>query len=356
MTIRFNCEDCHARIKVPDGNEGRQVRCPKCRHHQHVPGRVTVPPTEPDNPNHEANETPDLAALASVAGADRSDVPRSPASDDSIDVDPTPFHNKPDARNASDASNTTHSSEAPDTSEPEIEDDPLAALAAEAAGGGDSSATMIEQALHEVDQPDDHKQDEPVYDEDEADLVKTSPSNNDRQAKVTERSTRPARPSVPREDADETAPIRPLSPRPARQTPGPSTTKKTHNRTQAITVPKPHARSTPPQAMPLSKKKPATPKSYPNRSATVDLQAHPKRTRSKKAPPYVALQMVTWLLRILALMAIGGTVKLLLIAIDEGQTVVYRLLIILAGLIVTVAVWAVGEIAAAVRDIARSPH
>ncbi|MCC6681555.1 MAG: hypothetical protein IT445_11695 [Phycisphaeraceae bacterium] len=37
MPIRFHCESCEARVKVPAGSEGRRVKCPRCGHLQRVP-------------------------------------------------------------------------------------------------------------------------------------------------------------------------------------------------------------------------------------------------------------------------------------------------------------------------------
>jgi len=40
MPIRFHCNCCNARIKVPDGSEGRKVRCPACAYAQKVPAEA----------------------------------------------------------------------------------------------------------------------------------------------------------------------------------------------------------------------------------------------------------------------------------------------------------------------------
>lgn len=43
MPIRFQCVHCSARMRVPDGSEGRRIRCPRCGHTQHVP-EESLPP------------------------------------------------------------------------------------------------------------------------------------------------------------------------------------------------------------------------------------------------------------------------------------------------------------------------
>lgn len=42
MPFRFNCENCDVRIKVPDGSEGKKVKCPSCGHAQRVPGEAVT--------------------------------------------------------------------------------------------------------------------------------------------------------------------------------------------------------------------------------------------------------------------------------------------------------------------------
>jgi predicted Zn finger-like uncharacterized protein len=46
MPIRFQCRSCDTRIRVPDGSEGKKVKCPRCSELQRVPGNKPKP-TEP---------------------------------------------------------------------------------------------------------------------------------------------------------------------------------------------------------------------------------------------------------------------------------------------------------------------
>ncbi|MCC7204152.1 MAG: hypothetical protein IT441_03670 [Phycisphaeraceae bacterium] len=40
MPIRFRCQSCQAKIRVPEGSEGRKVKCPRCGLIQNVPQRA----------------------------------------------------------------------------------------------------------------------------------------------------------------------------------------------------------------------------------------------------------------------------------------------------------------------------
>ena len=42
MPIRFLCQACESRMKVPDGSHGRKVKCPKCGMMQLVPSQVEI--------------------------------------------------------------------------------------------------------------------------------------------------------------------------------------------------------------------------------------------------------------------------------------------------------------------------
>ena len=43
MPIRFACQQCKARVKVPDGSEGRTMKCPRCGFLQRVPDKSEPP-------------------------------------------------------------------------------------------------------------------------------------------------------------------------------------------------------------------------------------------------------------------------------------------------------------------------
>ncbi len=75
MTIRLLCEDCQARIKVPDGAEGRKVKCPRCGAVQRVGQAADAPPPSQQTQAFEYQQHPpepqgdsDLDGLASAMG------------------------------------------------------------------------------------------------------------------------------------------------------------------------------------------------------------------------------------------------------------------------------------------------
>jgi predicted Zn finger-like uncharacterized protein len=73
MPIRFRCESCESRIKVPDGAEGRRVRCPRCGHLQRVPRVVAaateLQETESDGSAETAAGSESIESASSVAPA-----------------------------------------------------------------------------------------------------------------------------------------------------------------------------------------------------------------------------------------------------------------------------------------------
>ena len=397
MSIRFYCEACQTRIKVPDGNEGRPVRCPKCSNLQRVPVD-TQELSSTGLPEH--GDPHDLALLAGVTA-------------DSLDIESESHVTGDDVSGSLENSNdpshipSTKSERYDEPLEPEdnrslhphqghqidvdlpIDDDnPLAALAAQAqGGGGDSSITQVASALKDVDEPRDHGSDAVHINEafpdanDYPDLVRDrngaqlsdtvypQQGNVGLATAVTEPegmnslSARPATPSS-KSPHNETSKRRPVSPSnkipsPSTASPGRGAQPQPQSGTSSTTSPKRRQRgsSSPPNAVPLSKSKPTATRSetVTAHNATIDLSSRPKRSKPhhNNAHGYIALQIAAWMLRILAVLTIGGAVKLLLIAIDEGRTIVDHILILLVGLICSVVVWTIGEIASVLRDIAR---
>ena len=68
MPVRFNCTSCDTRIRVPDGAEGKRVRCPKCGHRHRVPGqkKEATPAAKPvlDPPPPPKASEPDEVSLS----------------------------------------------------------------------------------------------------------------------------------------------------------------------------------------------------------------------------------------------------------------------------------------------------
>lgn len=50
MPIRFHCGNCRTRIRVPDGSEGKDVKCPQCGDKRRVPGEPSAQPAKATAP------------------------------------------------------------------------------------------------------------------------------------------------------------------------------------------------------------------------------------------------------------------------------------------------------------------
>ena len=85
-------------------------------------------------------------------------------------------------------------------------------------------------------------------------------------------------------------------------------------------------------------------------------QASSARSAHKvNAPAYTELVVLTWLFRILAFVALGVLTKFLLRNVDSESSNAFRIVV---ALVVAVAgfcaLWLLGELARAVRDVARN--
>lgn len=50
MPIEFRCTECHKLLRTPDGTEGLEAQCPRCRAIAVVPGGSAAPPTHESGP------------------------------------------------------------------------------------------------------------------------------------------------------------------------------------------------------------------------------------------------------------------------------------------------------------------
>lgn len=81
------------------------------------------------------------------------------------------------------------------------------------------------------------------------------------------------------------------------------------------------------------------------------------RPRRMAPPPgYATLLALCWILRVLACISLVSVVKLGLLWIDAGTKWLDVLIVAPLGLGLVVGIWAMGEIARAVRDTARNSH
>ncbi len=321
MPIRFHCQDCQAKIKVPDGAEGRKVKCPRCGAVHRVPAQAV----SASSPVH-TSETPigeDLDSLASAVSELSSD---DELTDEQFEPDPSPAHD-PDVQDPDldeEASEELFEDEDPDDSG--NTEDPLAMLASMADHGP-------------VDQNDGLEETEP---EDLADdLFEETPEPD---------------PPSPVAAPDAAKPAIPL----ARPKPQPTVTAATEPVTNSTPLPEeqepPKARSRPtspePRAIPLSTR----PAVHRPTAKPIPLQdPAPASSGPSVAHPSASLTVLLilgWLLRALAVLTVGGAVKLMLVAINVPWPFGDCLLVLLYGLAVSVVIWALGEMALAVRHMA----
>lgn len=69
MAIRFQCEHCAARVKVPEGSQGRPVRCPRCGHMQRVPKHSQIDDSDNTTAANQSPSQADPQAPAQPPGA-----------------------------------------------------------------------------------------------------------------------------------------------------------------------------------------------------------------------------------------------------------------------------------------------
>ncbi len=99
MPVRFQCHHCHARIRVPDGSEGRRVKCPRCGLIQHVPSPSSSPEpavaatpaiAAPEAPKPKRQAAPPLALSHVTVRASTVSARTVSDADDVHDADSTP--------------------------------------------------------------------------------------------------------------------------------------------------------------------------------------------------------------------------------------------------------------------------
>lgn len=391
MSIRLECEHCGTRIKVPDGTEGRMVRCPQCGHTQRVaPSSVAVPSDNALAASTQAQDQPPEA------------LPSSPPEPRLRLSKPTPLN--PPAPSGKPVNPTTN--------------EPSAALAAMAEGWQPTAASgdpaqRFYSGAEEQDAPIDAVEDSSSR---LSDLRSTDPSASPAKPAAAPRpaaikAPEPAKPPSPLVEPPSSYPP-PPTPRMGVASPGGITAPRNPapgiysgrggsggsgafrasgpggggasggsvTSGGAVPVAEPNPRDIPPprrpavQAIPVTKSQPTAPPSprpratpvvspRPAESPTVGqpvlLQEplvpsplHPK-THPPKHGEYTALMVLAWVLRLLAFFTLGGAVKLLLITTDLHWEISHRLLVFLAGLALAALLWGGGEVASAVRQIAR---
>ena len=340
MPIRFHCGDCRAKIKVPEGAEGRKVKCPRCGAVHRVPEQVqekqpvaaAVAEHESAFDVQEPQDVSDLDSLASAADdEDYSDSPGDELSseDEQYEEDEAGDEDEPEVYDPTLIN-------LPEEGEDQNEEDPLAALAAMTDDEGEQEGPDI--AFSQDLEPDAEQEEDrgALFEEPDAEEPELSPSALSSVGAASNRAI----------------PIPMAKPRPI---PEPAPGQRSEPEPDARpNVPSPQPRGIPlsnkpstgrPTAKPIPKGEPV-PHIAPTQSAVA---LH----KNKDVSSFSLLGPLGWALRVLAVLAVGQTLKLVVTAIMEEWPLGDSLLLVLVGLMATVTVWTVGEIAFAVHRFTR---
>ena len=307
MPIRFACAQCDARVKTPDGSEGKKMKCPRCGHLQRVPekGAAAIIEDPPSETVEEATPAPPAATPQAEPAAAQPSPPPPEASSPPEDVEP-----------------------AGEVETNAASDDALAGLAAAGSGGVEAN-----------DDNDSHGDDSAPETESSAE---TMPPGQPAAATPKPRP-RPTPQPVP--NGNETPP--PQAPR--------SIPLSAH---RPRPMPQPRPAGTADDASPGSalsaqvvSPDPAAASEARARSLDVNTGDLPRaRTRREIARIRAQLQVLVWLCRGIAVVIAAGAVELMLHAGRHNASVLTQVIFLAAGLAVAGLAVAVGQIAAKVRQ------
>lgn len=336
MTIRFHCPECQVRIKVPDGTEGKSVKCPRCGSIQKIPQAAgEVVHAQAGQPsNKSAGHDPEVHLTQSL------DVEDANASDQ---------HKSPRGSGEQGSPDRLSSDEQPSQADHLVQDDPLAALAAAASGGGATLAPTNEDVEAPDDDPAPANPAEALEGSSQDHGLEVAQST---QSQDVEGDAHHAQSS--QAGGDEPTTKRVAEPRrPIRIKLRPAVVDTPSSAAVAESQGQPHPRPAKTHASPVP-----IPLSNPQPSA-VDVDDLPRPTaprplvRSKRhvhRSTYPLLVPAAWTLRLLAGLSLAGTVKIGLIGSQQSWPLEYKLLSVLGGCLCVVFAFALGEIALATRD------
>jgi len=362
MPIRFHCDDCHAKIKVPEGAQGRPAKCPRCGAVHRVPDQSVTEPNsvEPDTSDlsdafSETQENLDsLASAMNDLSIGQTPSDQTPSDQAIESVNENVLDNKEDNKEDKNEDNDEDNDEDGD----ELGESPLEGRGQEGLDD-DQIATQDEvENDDEENEEDEHDSDDPLAalaslaqesESPDSDLSQDRPLDQSNDESLLDNSPSPSQPaSQPSEPVRGIAMARPSSavpvgiplarpkPHPTAKHPGPSITE---DSVPSISS-QPQGSSGPPSPQPkaiaLSGHRP--------RSTPIPIDGSSSPSLADRLPPARLLLALGWLLRVLAFLALGGAVKLLLVAIDYAWPFMDCLLVLLYGLIVTVVVWTLAEI------------
>lgn len=308
MPIRFRCQDCQSRVKVPEGSQGKQVKCPRCGRIQAVP-RHQSQMEDSDAGNlevhtcvgsmHRAPKRKE-ALVGTGVSSDRHEYSGGGApAGGGLDIPDQPS-------NGSD-----HGKQSPRLSRKERRR--RAALAREAQREREEMAAREEAAQDQDAIAESRKRVE--------DLFATSHKKDFTEEEASVEQVAPVEAALTTQvKAPESITLRGAN---------------------KIEASEPEVVETAGQV--------AEPRAQQGEKESLKPEAWSFDLTSEAYP---FLRIIPWVLRITALMLIGPAFKIMLVADASGFSGVVCMLILFAGLAMVVVTWTVGEIATAVRDIA----
>lgn len=397
MPIRFRCQSCDARIKVPDGTEGKKVKCPRCGGTQRIPAtsppepddlpvkipvarpRKSRPPEDDLGPAPSQTPTDDpLAALASAADAPSTEPPPAQTPDPGPEPEPEPATassaSADDDPLAALAAMTGNEPTDPPRADDSLFDDAPAAepsLADELEPTADQrDASAVADALSDVEakltaspmQAPASTEDAPTSDEDDAnDLAALAGASAEATADDDPAGEKPSDPppteSSPTSPSGPRVSARPM-PRPPQRLPigaaARSDARPSNPAPRDRPQPQPHS---PVRAARSSDTmQPASPTASIASALTAGATgavAESSRRRPAPPPAMALLLVIAWVLRALAFLMVGGAVKLFLVARQHDWDLIASLSVLLASICLAGLTWAGGELAAGLRTLAR---
>jgi phage FluMu protein Com len=340
MPIRFRCQDCRSRVKVPEGSQGKQVKCPRCGRIQQVP----------QHQSQAAEHKADGVTVHTCVGS----IHRAPKRKEALVGTGVDSH----------------------TREFDSDDSGCGVSDGDVSRSGDSKSGDSGGGL-EIPQRSDHGFD---HDKQPDQLTRKQRRRIAAKAREAEQKRQEA---IAREEAAQeqdsiaesrrcvadlfaTSHKNKQSDEEAESSPDSAPAPEVIQTTAAPSV-------TPPEPIALQGTQPLDqePESVEPNEPAVEHKAEQWEVDEAKPQPvahareadgrwtldltseaYPFLRVIPWVLRVTALMLIGPAFKVMLVADAQGFSGVVSMLILFAGLAIVVVTWTVGEIATAVRDIA----
>ncbi|MEX2216792.1 MAG: hypothetical protein WD768_21940 [Phycisphaeraceae bacterium] len=346
MPIRFECDACGARVKVPDGTAGRRVKCPSCGKVQVISKATPKAAVVQQTSARKAAEPVSVAAPAPETS--REEAADQAGDDSTIGVE-AGEHAIAESPVMDDLDESTEEFDDEFTADDET-----------------SEAEMQEDVTSEMrDMTDESADDEGEGDDDEIDneAMKDHVEERDRDEPVETVSV-----AAPVE-VEDVAPVAPVKPEPARGEAKASGDQALPDRAsipvrtagRGISLDSEPRQAKVPAVAPVATAPLAPPAPTAAASVAAEVPAVPIAAPMKPEPPaepppmLAVLLFLSWALRILAVLALGSVAKLMLLFSDAGASATDILFTLPLGLGVVGVIWGVGEMARVTRDRARQP-